>query len=231
MTETIRPAGAERRPDLWWGESREWEEGHNAGDLLDDWRETVRALEALSQMQDYARNETMIVAFGDVLRRARIELEHFEEEVAMRLKWNMDHGRLTPFGDAIKPFLDRAELTPRKMLDKAGRLEEEHAEQTLLRHMHGPVPRAVGGYLMGFGEALDLTTAEAMSLTKGLVPQLLAPTHPLDRVNGTLTRTADLLDDVPTGAFEKPEDRFRLGELVAKAGQIVARAEREGGSE
>jgi hypothetical protein len=49
----------------------------------------------------------------------------------------------------------------------------------------------------------------------------------LDVVNSHLIGCVDALEDVPPEAFANPEDRYRLGELIARAGGIVAAAELE----
>jgi hypothetical protein len=41
-------------------------------------------------------------------------------------------------------------------------------------------------------------------------------------VSRNLTRALEVLEDVPREAFAYPEDRLRLQELIAQAGQIVA---------
>ncbi len=49
----------------------------------------------------------------------------------------------------------------------------------------------------------------------------------LDVVNSHLSGCVDALEDVPPEAFANPEDRYRLGELIARAGGVVAAAELE----
>ena len=44
----------------------------------------------------------------------------------------------------------------------------------------------------------------------------------LSEVSTNLTRVLGRLEDVSDEAFTRPEDRFRLVELIAQAGQIVA---------
>ena len=44
----------------------------------------------------------------------------------------------------------------------------------------------------------------------------------LDEVNINLTRVLETLEDVPPEAFANPQDRYSLGELIARAGGIVA---------
>ena len=44
----------------------------------------------------------------------------------------------------------------------------------------------------------------------------------LSEVSTNLTRALEVLEDVPVEAFAHPEDRLRLQELIARAGQIVA---------
>ncbi|MBA2714796.1 MAG: hypothetical protein H0U55_14725 [Rubrobacteraceae bacterium] len=140
------------RPDLW-GEDREWEQSYSPSQMRDMWRETMGFLDGLYTLQEGTSNETMTVVMGDAVWRARQELEHFEEEVAVRLKWNMDHGRRLPFGEVLIPFLERAGLSPRELLAGAGRLEEPHAEQTLLRHIYGPARPCRGRLPRGLGRA------------------------------------------------------------------------------
>jgi hypothetical protein len=47
----------------------------------------------------------------------------------------------------------------------------------------------------------------------------------LNEVNINLTRALDALEDVPPEAFANPEDRYRLGDLIVRAGGIVASEE------
>jgi hypothetical protein len=44
----------------------------------------------------------------------------------------------------------------------------------------------------------------------------------LSEVNRSLTHCLEALEDVPPEAFANPEDRYSLGELIARAGGIVA---------
>jgi hypothetical protein len=46
----------------------------------------------------------------------------------------------------------------------------------------------------------------------------------LSEVSSYLTRALEVLEDVPRETFAHPEDRLRLQELIAQAGQIVASA-------
>ncbi len=47
----------------------------------------------------------------------------------------------------------------------------------------------------------------------------------LEEVNINLTRALEVLEDVPDEAFTHLQDRFRLQELIAQAGGIVASEE------
>jgi hypothetical protein len=47
----------------------------------------------------------------------------------------------------------------------------------------------------------------------------------LDEANVHLTRALDALEEVPPGVFANPQDRYSLGELIARAGGIVASEE------
>jgi hypothetical protein len=47
-------------------------------------------------------------------------------------------------------------------------------------------------------------------------------THALSEVNIHLTRALEVLEDVPTRAFAEQQDRFRVQELIARAGGLVA---------
>ena len=85
----------------------------------------------------------------------------------------MAEGRLTPFGDVLAPFLERASLTPRALLVEAGRIEEPNAEEILLRHMYGPPTAVVGGYLSEWEEPLELTMEERDSLSWALLGESL----------------------------------------------------------
>jgi hypothetical protein len=49
----------------------------------------------------------------------------------------------------------------------------------------------------------------------------------LSEANINLTRALETLEDVPPEAFANPQDRYSLGELIARAGGIVATAELE----
>jgi hypothetical protein len=49
----------------------------------------------------------------------------------------------------------------------------------------------------------------------------------LSEANINLTRALEALEDVPMEIFAREEDRLRLGELIARAGGVVAAAELE----
>lgn len=126
----------------------------------------------------------LYVALMDALKRARLEAEHFEEEVAMRLAWNKAHGRTTPFGRVLKVEMGRAGFgSASELLYAAGRMEEPHATQTLERLMHGPdAAEDLGGYLVGFSEALGLPEGEEgdrrrARLSSTLIPGLVGDEH------------------------------------------------------
>ena len=146
-----------------WGGAREWEEGRGPGELLDGWRRACDALEAWGEMNEGNRYELLYIAITDALVRARIERDHFEEEVWMRLAWNKAHGRLTTFGRVLTPMMHRAGFTSASgLLYAAGRMEEPNATERLERLMHGPqTGERMAGYLDGFSEALGLPEDEA----------------------------------------------------------------------
>ena len=156
-----------------WADLPEWENEHDPGQVLDWWREAAETLAPLSRLVERSPNEALGVAVYSAENRAREQVERWEETVGALLRENMDAGRLTPFGEALKPVLDRAGLAPEELLYRAGRIEEPHAVETLLRHMHGPEPEVRGGYLVGWEEALDLTDAESMALVMGLAGDLV----------------------------------------------------------
>lgn len=160
MTTTTERASV--RPDLW-GEPREWEEGHGPGELLDGWRRACDALETWAEMNEGNRYEMLYIAIMDALKSARIERDHFEEEVRMRLSWNKAHGRLTTFGRVLTPMMRRAGFTSAsELLYAAGRMEEPNATERLERLMHAPeTSERMAGYLDGFSEALGLPDGEA----------------------------------------------------------------------
>lgn len=160
MTTTTERTGV--RPDLW-GEPREWEEGHGPGELLDGWRRACDALETWAEMNEGNRYEMLYIAIMDALKSARIERDHFEEEVRMRLSWNKAHGRLTTFGRVLTPMMRRAGFTSAsELLYAAGRMEEPNATERLERLMHAPeTSERMAGYLDEFSEALGLPDGEA----------------------------------------------------------------------
>ena len=87
----------------------------------------------------------------------------------------MSEGRLTPFGEALYPLLERAGITPFELLVKAGRVEERNSGVTLLRHMYGPRPEVRGGYLRGFKEPLSLTEEEQNALSRAFLGDSINP--------------------------------------------------------
>ncbi len=150
------------RPDLW-GEEREWEGQYGPGELLDQWREACATLEKLAELTEGRRHEMTYIAIMDALKRARVEAEHFEGEIRMRLSWNKAHGKLTPFGRVLSPLMERAGYgSAAELLLAAGKMEEPHATEKLERLMHGPNPTgdSLAGYLTGFSEALGLPEGE-----------------------------------------------------------------------
>ncbi len=245
------------RPDLW-GESREWEQGRDVGELLDDWRGACDALETWAEMLEYPPYEALYVAVMDALKKARAERAHFEEEVRMRLEWNVAHGRLTPFGRVLRPLMDRAGYgTAAELLIAADKIEEAHATERLERLMHGPgTTRGLYGYLDGFSEALGLPEGDEGERHRVRLSSTLggfvggeyaeeiareaeaeyaagAPAEPpaatLSRINGLLSEASDLLEAVSDEGFP---DYWTAGQKIAEAGQIVAgeeRRQREGG--
>ncbi len=239
------------RPDLWDG-PREWEEGNDPGELLDQWREACDALETWAGMTEGAPHEMLYVAIMHALVKARVEREHFEEEVRMRLEWNVAHGRLTPFGRVLRPLMDRAGYgTAAELLIAADKIEETHATEKLERLMHGPgTTRGLYGYLDGFSEALGLPEGDEGERHRGRLSSTLShvlgfglaektareaeaesepPAVALSRINGLLSEASDLLEAVPDEGF--PE-YFAAAGKIAEAGMIVAgeeRRQREGG--
>jgi hypothetical protein len=78
---------------------------------------------------------------------------------------------------------------------------------------------------VGWDAPLGLSTDEGIALSAALLRDLTRP-DPLSWVNRDLTRAIDHLETVPKERFADPADIYRVGSLVAQAGQIVASAER-----
>ena len=106
------------------------------------------------------------MAITDMVWRVRAEVKRWEAEVKMRLDWNMRQGHLTPFGEALVPLMERAGIKePQELLLRAGRHEEPHALEILLRHMYGPPTEPVSGYLLGWDEALGIEDSREEQIT------------------------------------------------------------------
>jgi len=212
-----------------WANLPEWENDHDAGQILDWWRGAAEVLAPLSKLADRSPNEALGTAVYSAENRVAEQVERWDKMVWTLIDENMGEGRLTPFGEVLSPLLERAGLTPQGLLVAAGRIEEPNAEEVLLRHMYGPATGIKGGYLVGYHEPLALTDMEALALSNALHADLLrgASRDPISEINGDLSRAIHRLERVPTERFANREERLRLQELIAQAGQIVASAERE----
>ncbi|MGH3146025.1 MAG: hypothetical protein ACRDTR_09520, partial [Rubrobacter sp.] len=70
------------------------------------------------------------------------------------------------------------------------------SDYVLLRHMYGPATEALGGYLMGCREPLELTDEEAVALSSAFYGDLLRVPDPVSQVNRSLTSAIDRLETV-----------------------------------
>jgi hypothetical protein len=158
-----------------WADLPEWEDDHDPGKVLDWWREAEGLFAPLSRLAQDTDNETLQTAVWDAENRIRAQVRRWRSKVWVRLMVNIGERRLTPFGEALQPFLERARLTPFELLVEAGRIEEPHANETLVRHMHGPAPGPTGGYLRGFEKPLKLTKEERYALSRAYLGDSIYP--------------------------------------------------------
>jgi hypothetical protein len=170
----------EEHHDLW-ADLPEWENEHDPGQVLDWWREAAELFAFLSKLAAASNNEALQTAVFAAENRIAVEVERWDAKVWTILDENIAESRLTPFGEVLVPFLERASLTPYGLLVEAGRIEEPNAEETLLRHMYGPseAPAStVGGYLSGWEETLSLSIEERKSLTRAHLGESLYRSSP-----------------------------------------------------
>ena len=210
-----------------WADLPEWESRYNPGQILDWWREAAEFLAPLCSLLEGSQNEALQTALYSAQSRVCEQVERWDAQVWKVLDANMAEDRLTPFGEALAPVLERAGLTPRALLVEAGRIEEPNAEEILLRHMYGPPTEVKGGYMVGWGEPLELTDDEANAVSWALMGGRLGAPDPLSLVNRHLTRAKESLQAVSADKFTNQEEASRAQSLVAQAEQIVAAAEAE----
>ncbi|MDP8951616.1 MAG: hypothetical protein M3N18_05165 [Actinomycetota bacterium] len=159
----------EQHPGDLWPLVPEFEADLGPGENLDRWREAEAFFAPLSDLAESSRNEQLQTAIFSAHNRVGHHACLWQERVREMLQENMDAGRLTPFGEVLAPLLERAGLTPKTLLTESGRIQEPHALETLLRHMHGPSTRVEAGYLAGWDEALGMSREEESALTRALV--------------------------------------------------------------
>ncbi len=160
-----------------WADLPKWENKHDPGQVLDWWREAAELFAPLSKLAEGSRNEALQTAVFAAENRIAAEVRRWDAKVWTILDANMGEDRLTPFGEILTPLLERAGLTPLGLLVEAGRVQEPHAEETLLRHMYGPPAPVEGGYLSGWEEPLELTMEERNSLSRAFLGDLLYPSR------------------------------------------------------
>ncbi len=128
----------------------EFEADLGPGENLDRWREAEAFFEPLVALMEHSPNEQLQTAVYSAHNRVSEHARLWQERVREMLQENRDAGRLTPFGEVLEPLLNRAGLTPKTLLFESGRIQEPHALEHLLRHMHGPSTRPQAGYLAGW---------------------------------------------------------------------------------
>jgi hypothetical protein len=156
----------------------------------------------------------------------------FAEIHEKRRSMNHPEMRSTVFGEVLASLLEAREIpgTPFTV----GKLAEDAGldGRAVINRMAATAVGNSAGYLDGLADALDLSEPEKMRLALAYSLEERRNDHPddppasaLSEVNGYLSHALDRLESVPAEAFENPEERFRLQELIAKAGQIVAAEE------
>ncbi len=164
----------QHRGDLW-PYVPEFEADLDPGENLDRWREAEAFFAPLSALMEHCPNEQLQTAVYSAHNRVSEHARRWQKEVRALLQENMDAGRLTPFGEILAPLLERASLTPKTLLIESGRVQEPHALETLLRHMHGPYKAPQHGYLAGWEDAMDLTHGDVSALSGALLCRALGP--------------------------------------------------------
>ena len=159
----------EQHPGDLWPFVPEFEADLSPGQNLDRWREAEAFFATLVALMEHSPNEQLQTAVYSAHNRVGHHARLWEDRVREILRENMDAGRLTPFGEVLAPLLERSGLTPKTLLVESGRIQEPHALETLLRHMHGPTTAPQSGYLAGWDEALDVTREKESALTWALM--------------------------------------------------------------